>query len=270
MVAFDPEQVCVVDDVLDPARAAALQATLGQTAQSAAGLPLPAFFHHIYFWDAQPPAQLGRDGHPRVGGIIPDMGLARRMWAGGRLQFVQPLRAGVAAQKRTRCEAATRKTGRSGPLGFVTLRHEYWQDGSLCLTEWQDLVYREEAGPDTPRSTPPAAPADHTHSEAVACNPTMLFRYSALTFNGHRIHYDLPYAREVEGYDGLVVHGPLLAQLLILMAQRQLGALSAFSFRATAPLMDFEAATLCMNGTDMWVRAPDGRQCMTAKATPTA
>jgi 3-methylfumaryl-CoA hydratase len=254
------------NDVIDPARAAAFQVALGQNGSIRAGDTLPPFFHQLYFWEPEPPGMLGRDGHPKVGGLIPDMGLPRRMWAGGRLSFHSPLKAGTGAEKRTVCESHLRKNGRSGPLGFVTLRHEIWQDSVLCVTEWQDLVYREDPDPAAPKPTPPQARTDAQSAEVVTFSSTLLFRYSALTFNGHRIHYDLDYARDVEGYDGLVVHGPLLAQLLMLKAEAELGPLADFNFRATSPLMDHEAATLCRNGRDLWVQGPDGRQCMVASA----
>jgi len=253
-------------DVLDPARAAALQATLGLETPLHAGDMLPPFYHQLYFWTPAPPQALGRDGHPRVGGVIPDMGLPRRMWAGGQLTFHAPLRIGMSAQKVTQLASHTHKEGRTGPLGFVTLRHEIWQSDVLCVTEMQDLVYRAEVQPDAVTPVPPVARTDAQSHDAVRFDATRLFRYSALTFNGHRIHYDLDYARDVEGYDGLVVHGPLLAQLLMLKAQTELGPLGAFSFRATAPLMHFEEATLCRTGTDLWVTGPDGRQCMQAQA----
>lgn len=256
-------------DAMDPARAAAFQVALGQMATVAAGATLPPFFHQLYFWAPRPPSELGRDGHPVVGGgLIPDMGLPRRMWAGGRLQFHAPLLAGASAERRSTLEQATAKTGRTGPLGFVTLRHEIWQGAAHCLTEWQDLVYRQDPSADTPRPTPPNARIDETDARAVAFDSTLLFRYSALTFNGHRIHYDLDYARETEGYAGLVVHGPLLAQHLMLLATDLMGPLAEFSFRASSPLMHFETATLCRNGYDLWVRGPDGRQCMQAVAGP--
>ncbi|WP_299722384.1 acyl dehydratase [uncultured Tateyamaria sp.] len=253
-------------DVLDPARARAMQVALGQAATLGPGDALPPFFHQLYFWTPVPAEGLGRDGHPRVGGLIPDMGLPRRMWAGGRLRFDTSLRLGFEAERVSVCEAATRKEGRTGPLGFVTLRHEVWQHGALCLTEWQDLVYRADMGADAPRPVPPVAESDEEVAQVVQFDATLLFRYSALTFNGHRIHYDQPYARAVEGYDGLVVHGPLLAQHLMLMAEAALGPLTAFSFRATAPLMHHEAATLCRRGRELWVRGPDGRMCMSARA----
>lgn len=253
-------------DMIDPARADAFHVALGQKQAVQAGDPLPPFFHQLYFWEPEPPVSLGRDGHPLVGGLIPDMGLPRRMWAGGRLSFERPLLAGIGAEKRTICESQQRKDGRSGPLGFVTLRHEIWQDGALCLTEWQDLVYREDATPDAPQPTAPTARTDAETVSAVDFSSTLLFSYSALTFNGHRIHYDLEYARDVEGYGGLVVHGPLLAQLLMLKAEGELGPLTQFTFRATSPLMHFETASLCRNDRELWVAGPDGRQCMVATA----
>ena len=255
-------------DFCDPARAQALFATLGSKEAVAVGQPLPPFFHHIYFWDAQPPEKLGRDGHPKVGGLIPDTGLPRRMWAGGRLSFQQPLLAGVPTEKQSTCEKVSHKNGRSGPLALVTLRHDYLQEGALCVSERQDLVYLEDPSPDGPKPTAPIAPTEAETEEPVTFSSTLLFRYSALTFNGHRIHYDLNYAKQVEGYSGLVVHGPLLAQLLILLAQRELGPLAAFSFRATSALMHTERAELCRHGQQMWVRGPDGRQCMRAEVTP--
>lgn len=253
-------------DVMDPARGAALQTALGVTADIVDGSELPPFFHQIYFWTPHPPAKLGRDGHPQAGGLIPDMGFPRRMWAGGRLTFDAPLIAGRAAARHSVVEKATHKSGRSGPLGFVNLRHEFRQGDTICISEWQDLVYRQDPSPDAPKPVPPQARTDETDRRDVTFNSTLLFRYSALTFNGHRIHYDLDYARDVEGYDGLVVHGPLLAQHLTLMARELMGSLAEFSFRASSPLMHFETATLCRNGPDLWVRGPDGRQCMSAVA----
>lgn len=254
-------------DVMDPSRAAACLTALGLPSEMAAGDALPPFFHYLYFWDAHPPNNLGRDGHPKVGGLIPDLGLPRRMWAGGQLRFHSPLRAGLPATKTTTVDSSKLKEGRSGPLGFVTLRHEFVQDDTLCVTEFQDLVYRNDPDPDSPKPAAPVARTDEALSQEVSFDTTLLFRYSSLTFNGHRIHYDLDYSRSVEGYDGLVVHGPLLAQLLMLMAEKHLGELKNFSFRATSPLMHTETATLCWSDDgSMWVRGPDGRQNMIAEA----
>ncbi|WP_298676525.1 MaoC family dehydratase N-terminal domain-containing protein [uncultured Lentibacter sp.] len=254
-------------DLLDPARANALKATLGLPTQITPGSPLPPFFHQIYFWNPRPATALGRDGHPATGSaLIPDFGLPRRMWAGGQLSFHAPLLAGHKAVKHTTLAKAQKKQGRSGPLAFVTLRHDILQDGALKLTEYQDLVYREDPSPDTPAPTPPRARADEDRRAEHSFSSTLLFRYSALTFNGHRIHYDEAYARTVEHYNGLVVHGPLLAQLLMLMATEALGPLKSFTFRATSPLMHTEPVTLCQKGNTLWARAPDGRQCMSAEA----
>jgi len=252
-----------VTDTLDPARMVALAASLNLPDAR----PRP-FWHQIYFWDAQPAPSLGPDGHPKTGALIPDMGLPRRMWAGGRLTFHAPPRMGATAQRQTTLVSAVRKQGRTGPLGLVTLRHDITQDGKRLVSEEQDLVYRAA---DAPSGTPPPAPQDATLTNRHLFTTTELFRYSALTFNGHRIHYDSGYATQTEGYAGLVVHGPLLAQYLMLMAEDTLGSLSSFTFRATAPLMDAEPATFCAKpsptGLDLWVSAPCGRQCMQATAT---
>lgn len=260
-------QTQTLNDVMDPARARAMQAMLGHDITITSGDALPPFFHLLYFWDPKAPVELGRDGHPKLGGIIPDMGLPRRMWAGGRMTFHAPLRAGIAAERVTTLEKADRKQGRTGPLAFITLRHELRQQGQLCITDWQDVLYREDPDPKAPTPTPPVARTDEEFSETARFDTTLLFRYSALTFNGHRIHYDSDYAKAVEGYGGLVVHGPLLAQRLILIAENRLGSLKSFSFRATAPLVHTEEATFCWRDGTAWVRGPDGRQCMIATAS---
>ncbi|MBV0910787.1 FAS1-like dehydratase domain-containing protein [Anianabacter salinae] len=256
-------------DAIDPARAAALHVTLGQDGPApGAGDALPPFYHQIYFWEALPADRLGRDGHPATGqGLIPDLGLPQRMWAGGRLAFDGPFRAGIEATKTTTVEDVQIKTGRSGRLGFVTLRHEIAQGGVPCVTEWQDIVYREPPETRQARTDPPRAPQDAEDSQDAAFDVTLLFRYSALTFNGHRIHYDADYCRDVEGYAGLVVHGPLLAQRLMLMADRRLGGVRRFRFRATSPLIAGETGRFCA-GADgrYWVSGADGRQCMEAWA----
>ncbi|MBV7408342.1 MaoC family dehydratase N-terminal domain-containing protein [Maritimibacter sp. DP1N21-5] len=256
----------ILSDGMAPSRAQALAVTLGLGRGVERGDALPPFFHQIYFWDPVAAEALGRDGHPRVGqGLIPDLGLPRRMWAGGRLEFHGPLVAGETAEKRSRVEKTERKQGRSGPLAFVTLRHDITQNGKLRVQEYQDLVYREVPDLNTPAPLSREAPADK-HAEDVDFTTTLLFRYSALTFNGHRIHYDADYAREVEGYAGLVTHGPLLAQLLMLKAERELGLLVEFKFRAVSPAVVQETLTFCRAGRKLWVRAPDGRLVMEAEA----
>jgi 3-methylfumaryl-CoA hydratase len=150
----------------------------------------------------------------------------------------------------------------------VTLAHDITQNGHLCVREKQDLVYREDAklGGQLPRHQD--APENEEFAKSMCFSTTTLFRYSALTFNGHRIHYDFDYARNVEGYDGLVVHGPLLAQHLILLAVDRLGPLTGFDFRAISPLIHTETADFCVKGNTLWVRASDGRLCLRAEAIP--
>ena len=254
-----------VSDVLDPARASALLSTLGDPSKIKAGDPLPAFFQHAYFWEALTPDKLGPDGHPAVGGFIPDLGFARRMWAGGALRFHAPLRAGQEAEKVSQVIKADRKEGRAGPMGLVTVRHEFFQADKLCITEDQDLVYLPA---DFQRPPPRKAPAHAEASEQHSFTTTQLFRYSALTFNGHRIHYDLDYAKSVEGYAGLVVHGPILAQILIRMAEAQLGRLKGFRFRALVPVMHTESVMACRSGKELWIAKDDGTLCIQATADP--
>ena len=254
-------------DVLDPARARALQATLGQTPSLNAGDAVPRFFHQIYFWTPQPPDALGADGHPATGdALIPDFGLPQRMWAGGNLQWHQPLLLGRPADKVTRLHSAVQKQGKSGPLAFVELRHEYWQDNALKLEETQTLVYRED-GP-VKRPAPVSAQGRQPDRvETHQTDATLLFRYSALTFNGHRIHYDPEFAQGPGGYTGLVVHGPLLAQWLINLAASLNPALTTFKFRAVSPLIMGDAARVCVDPDGLWVEAAsDRRLCMTAEA----
>jgi 3-methylfumaryl-CoA hydratase len=200
-----------ISDVMDPAHAAALHAALGSEGPAPqAGDPLPPFWHWLYFWDAQKPDALGRDGHPKLGGFLPDMGLPRRMWAGGRLSFRRPVLLGAA------------------------------------VVESQDIAYREDPSPDAPGPAVEVAPTDEMHCRRWTANSTLLFRYSALTFNGHRIHYDLDYCREVEGYPGLVVHGPLLATLMLELAEDILpGPIASFAFRARSPVFHTEAFEVC-------------------------
>lgn len=265
----DPTSGVRQNDLMDPVRAQTFQTTLGLALTLKAGAEVPPFFHTLYFWQAQPPQDLGRDGHPKIGqGLIPDLGLPRRMWAGGQLNFVTPLRLGQPAVQTTSLVSVTQKFGKTGPLAFVKLRMDIHQNDTLCLSEYRDLVYRED--PQKNATHPKLVPArtDETVAQTECFDPTLLFRYSALTFNGHRIHYDISYARSIEGYAALVVHGPLLAQKLMLLVQSELGNLKTFSFRAVSPLMHDETATFCWHSDGTaWVRANDGRLCMSATAT---
>ncbi len=259
-----------LEDVIDPWPGAALLAALGiDRPAPAEGEPLPLLWHWLHFRQAVPPAELGPDGHPatgRPGGIVPPMGAARRMWAGGRFEVRGPLPVGARARKVSRLESLAQKSGRKGPFTLVTLVHEVHGPTGLAVTEAQDLVYR---GADGGTRVPAEAPRDETASEAWVADPVLLFRYSALTFNGHRIHYDPDHA-ESEGYPGLVVHGPLLATLLLELA-RGMGhtAPARYAFRATAPVFAGERFETCARpegaGLALWVRGADGRLAMTAE-----
>ncbi|SEL16423.1 3-methylfumaryl-CoA hydratase [Roseovarius nanhaiticus] len=185
------------------------------------------------------PDLLGRDGHPRTGLYLPDLPLPRRMWAGGRIMRHAPLAEGDVVTRVSTIEDVTFKTGRSGQLGFVTVRHLYKTEGETRIDERQDIVYREDPAPGAPAPIlPEADPWPEATAWDVTTTPTLLFRYSALTFNGHRIHYDAPYARAVEGYDGLVVHGPMQAIWMQNLASTVMGhAPARFDYRGTAPLI---------------------------------
>jgi 3-methylfumaryl-CoA hydratase len=263
-----------IPDRIDPWQAAALHATLDLPGEApGVGDPLPPLWHFVQFREARPRSDLGDDGHPRLGGFIPDFGLPRQMWAGGRLEFLAPLRVGDDAVRRSTVLNTALKDGRSGRLAFVTVLHEITGPAGLAIREEQDIVYREPHDPDAPaRPAPPRAPEDPAWMSLMTADPTLLFRYSALTFNGHRIHYDLDHARTVEGYDGLVVHGPLLAQLMADLAGACAGrALTAFSFRAVSPVVHGREFAICgaPEGADaarMWVRGPGGGLAMTGEA----
>lgn len=262
-----------MEEVLHPGPAARMAATLDRDAEGLTlGAPLPPLWHWIYFLSASRRSGLGRDGHPVLGGFLPPVALARRMWAGGRLRFLGELRLGDPTRKVSTIRDVQVKQGRSGKLCFVTVQHELLVAGRLRVVEEQDIVYREEASATQQRS-PESAPTDAEVSEEVRPDPTLLFRYSALTFNGHRIHYDREYAREVEGYGGLVVHGPLIATLLADMAARGFSGrtLGTFEFRAVSPLFDTASFTINRrsNGDEvrLWAADPGRRLSMLAAAT---
>jgi len=204
------------------------------------GDPAPAGFH----WTLCPPlaraSELGPDGHARTGSFLPDTGLPRRMWAGSRLSVRGPLRVGDRVDRRSTVDGITDKEGRHGPLVFVTVRHSFVANGATVLEEEQDLVYRGAARPPAPRGVSGEARPPGRWRRTVTPTETLLFRYSALTFNGHRIHYDRPYAEQMEGYPGLVVHGPLIASMLLLLVERELPgrAIERFQFRALQPTFD--------------------------------
>lgn len=241
-----------------------------------AGTPLPALWHWLYFLPHPRQSEIGADGHAKRGGFVPPVPLPRRMWAGGRLTWEtgNPLRVDDAVQRVSTIASVTHKNGRSGELVFVVVRHALHNQQGLALTEEHDIVYRAETVPGDAAPAPVAAPKDSTFSRDIVPDPVLLFRYSALTFNGHRIHYDRPYVTGVEGYPGLIVHGPLIATLLVdlLRRERPDAVLKRFEFRAVRPTFDtapfkvhgrFDAST---NSFSLWGEDADGWLTMQATA----
>ncbi len=235
---------------IDPLRVAALAATLDCVDAPAEGDPLPPGWQWLLFNPLVRHSLLGEDGHPRrdaPASFMPPVPLPRRMWAGSRIRYRVPLRVGDVALRTSRILAVTPKQGRGGRICFVTVEHTTACAGSTCIVEEQDIVYREAPAPGAAPVAPlPAAPMPVRWRRSLVADSTLLFRYSALTFNGHRIHYDLPYAQDVEGYRGLVVHGPLTATLLQQFAQacRPGARMARFDFKGVSPLIDSEAFEL--------------------------
>lgn len=242
------------NDVICAAPAAALSATLDIAPPLAsAGDVLPTCWHWLYFLDTAQASGLGVDGHAQRGDFLPPVSLPRRMWAGGRLRFVSPLMVGEAARRDSMVSAISHKQGRSGELVFVTVQHKIYQGDALAIEEEQDLVYRGPGAPSpSPTSSrmpePTSVPPDAQWCSEMLPDPVLLFRYSALTFNSHRIHYDRAYATSEEGYASLVVQAPLSVTLLLDLFRRQLpGAdISYLEFRAKGPLL--EGAPMQLHG----------------------
>jgi len=259
-------------DIIDAKQANLMAATLGSRQVFQFGVALPFLWHWIYFLTALPTQDLGRDGHPKLGGFLPPVKLPRRMWAGGRFEFTAPLLVGETVEKISSIKAIEVKQGRTGTLCFVTVAHEFKVDGQLRLTEEHDIVYREDPLGDQVAKQLPVPPNGAEFVTTVSAGPTMLFRYSALTFNGHRIHYDRDYCRDVEGYPDLVIHGPLIATLLInhAVARHAGKELLSFHFRALSPICGEQAFTLNQKqsgaGCKLWAETTDGVLAMLASA----
>ena len=259
------------EDVVTPRLTAGLLAVLDHPETSLAeGDLAPLAIHWCLAPPIRPTSQLGLDGHPLRGGMLPPVPLPRRMWAGGALEFPGRIRVGDRVRRQSVVRDVTLKQGRSGPLCFVTVDHEFFGPDGLVLRERHDIVYRA-AGGAAPMATPVAPVA--RWQEGAQASAVQLFRYSAITFNGHRIHYDRDYATGVEGYAGLVVHGPLQATLLLDFAARlELTPPQKFTFRGVSPLLDgppftLNAAERADGGLDLWTADTGGRLCMTATAT---
>ncbi|MFT4889080.1 MAG: 3-methylfumaryl-CoA hydratase [Pseudohongiellaceae bacterium] len=238
------------------------------------GDALPPLWHWIFFLEMTPHRALSSDGHPRKGGFLPPIELPRRMWAGSRLTFHKPLQIGDEASKTSTIKSIQFKEGRSGSLAFVRVNHEISGSAGLSISEEQDIVYRDN--PPLPVGKPQAtpAPAQHDYALSVNADPVLLFCYSALTLNSHRIHYDRDYATQIEGYPGLIVHGPLLATYLLELVARQYPAkeVHSFEFKAVSPVFDGADFTICGLEPDddgkceLWIKNKAGELCVKGSA----
>jgi 3-methylfumaryl-CoA hydratase len=264
-----------VADVVTPYPLAAMSATLDRDdAEPWEGDATPPGWHWLFFLPVARHSMLGPDGHPKRGGFLPPVPLPRRMWAGSRLEFKKPLRVGEAIRRVSEIVDVTPKQGKTGSLVFVLVRHRILRSDGLAVIDEHDLVYREAADPNAPPPPAKPAPAEAVWQRTITPDPVLLFRYSALTFNGHRIHYDRKYVTEEEGYPGLVVHGPLIATLLLDLCRRERpdATLSSFAFKAVRPTFDDRPFTVAgapgADGTSatLWALDADGALTMTATA----
>ncbi len=238
------------------------------------GDPVPPCWHWLYFLPLHRRSELGPDGHSKRGGFLPPVPLSQRMWAGSRLEFLRNLRVGQAITRTSRIVEITGKAGRSGPLVFVRVRHELKDAAGVAVIDEHDIVYRGDPGPGVAVAPTRPAPLEQDWIRKICPDEVLLFHYSALTFNGHRIHYDRRYATEVAGYPGLVVHGPLIATLLLDLLRCQLpgATVSRFAFRAVKPTFDLEPFHLCGRRPDegrtaqLWARRADGALAVEATA----
>ena len=248
-----------------------MEATLNRPPKLKEGDNLPPLWHWVYFLEAKPESDLGRDAHPKKGDFLPPIQLPRRMWAGGRFTFYNDLVIGEKAKKITAIKKIVEKEGSAGPLCFITLEHKIYSKDEISIIEEQDLVYLQDqqGSKSLPLAQNNVEKADF--SQEIHPSAILLFRYSALTFNGHRIHYDLDYAKNVEGYDGLVFHGPLTATLLLDLALKERKQpIKKYSFRGIAPLSNLDCFWIEGKSEDnaaiLWARRKDGVVAMKAKA----
>ncbi|GMU46577.1 MAG: hypothetical protein AMXMBFR26_13590 [Porticoccaceae bacterium] len=257
-------------DLIEPAKVRAMAATLDWAQPPEVGDELPRPWHWLYFLSPARQSQIGRDGHPQRGGFLPPVPLPRRMWASGNVEFLAPLHVGDSAQRTSTVKSVTHKRGGTGDLVFVTVEHEIAVAGTPVIRERQHLVYREDPDPNAPPPKPVPPPAPAQFGREWLPDPVLLFRYSALTFNGHRIHYDRDYAMREEGYSGLVVHGPLSATLLLDLVRAQCPeqTIGYYDYRAVRPLIDGAPFRVegrrTEGGLDLWVVDRDGAVTMQA------
>lgn len=266
------------EGVIAPAQAAQIHATVGDPTQDApeTGESMPPLWHWCAFPPVCPLEDLAADGHPKLGGFLPPVPLGRRMWAGGRLSFGAPLRVGATFESRSTIASVTEKQGKTGRMVFVSVDHVLMSDGVVAIEERQDIVYLDLPDAFRPPAKQPM-PEDRVGAWMQPVNEALLFRFSAITFNAHRIHYDLPYAQVVEHYPGLVVHGPMQACWLMRAAMEVKGrAPRAFAFRGVHPMLlipgESPEMTIAACATEEARRltlytGQAGHQCMQATAT---
>jgi 3-methylfumaryl-CoA hydratase len=271
-----------VSDIATATPYAALAATLDWPLtegpqRPAPGTRLPNLWHWLYFLPIYPQSEIGADGHAKRGGFMPPVPLPRRMWAGSDFEWTEPLLVGDALARTSTIVDVKEKSGRTGSLIFVKVRHELRRNGSqaVALTEHHNIVYRAAASPDDVPPPPQAAPASSTWQRHIVPDDVLLFRYSALTFNGHRIHYDRKYVTEVEGYPGLIVHGPLIATLLMDLLRRHLPDANVLRFEFKAVRATYDIHPFSVHGEPsadgktihLWGRDHEGWLTMDATAT---
>jgi 3-methylfumaryl-CoA hydratase len=265
-------------DLITPAPLRALSATLDRDdPHPGPGTPLPFLWHWLFFLPHHRQSEIGPDGHARRGGFLPPVPLPRRMWAGGRLSWQpdNPVQVGQDVQRVSTIRSVTHKAGRSGDLLFVLVQHQISNAQGLALTEEHDIVFRAAAQPGDPVPPPTAAPTQADWQREITPDDVLLFRYSALTFNGHRIHYDRRYVTQVEGYPGLIVHGPLIATLLGDLLRRHApdAVVSRFEFKAVRPTFDLHPFKVCgqpdADGKTVRLWAQDHEGWLTMQATAT-
>jgi 3-methylfumaryl-CoA hydratase len=262
-------------DIVAPNQAMAMAATLDLDPNAfCEGAVLPEFWHWIYFMYPVRRSRLGEDGHELRGDFMPPVELPRRMWAGGRLHFHRPIVVGEEVERTSEILSVEEKHGRTGNLVLVTVKHMISSAVGLCVEEEQDIVYCEVSKPnETPRQQE-TLPVDVQWRETFLPDAVTLFRYSALMFNAHRIHFDYPFTTQVEGYRGLLVHGPLTATLLLGAAKRHAQRqVAAYRYRGVAPLFAEELITLAgkdvadATATELWATGPAGALAMRAQAS---
>ncbi len=260
-------------DIIHPGPLDALAASLDRDDPAAQiGDTLPPLWHWLYFLSHPRASELGSDGHAKRGDFLPPVPLPRRMWAGGRLQFDSLPRVGETLERESMVVDIKPKQGRSGALVFVLVRHLIAGDQGARMLEEHDIVYREMSKPEAKQAPALPAPAEAQWSRQIIPDPVLLFRYSALTFNGHRIHYDRSYCTRQEGYPGLVVHGPLIATLLLegLREHHPDAVISGYGFKAVSPLFDTEVFSIHGriegDGAQLWALNENGELTMEATA----